>query len=129
MKDEKSPFEDYDVKEGLKRFYKQLDESYTVLIPERVEGSEKFLRAVRGFASAYGMQVDIRKCLYFIEASFREMGGPYPRQFSREFTALLAMGDRFEITGTTDDIYNVTIAIQYDTHDYYFNGKKFNETW
>ena len=117
------------VDESLAEFYRKLDESYTVPIPERIESSREFIRAVHEFAEQYGVDIVIREGLYFVEAVYRDFGGAYPRDFCRDFTRLLSMCDRFDFYNSAANDHSGTFSMQYDTHEYYFGGKKFNEHW
>lgn len=115
--------------ESLAEFYRKLDESYTVPIPERIEKSREFIRAVHEFAEQYGVDIVIREGLYFVEAVYRDFGGAYPKDFCRDFAKLLSMCDRFDFYNSAANDHSGTFCMQYDTHEYYFNGKKFNERW
>lgn len=119
----------YEMEKSLEDFKRKMAESYTVPDPARIEASKDFIRAVREFEKKYDADVIIQNGHHYVEAVFRNFGGSYPRCYCKDFAKLLSMCDRFDLFSSGMHEDSALFVMEFDTHDFYFGGKKFNENW
>ncbi len=120
---------DFDTARSLAQFKERLANSRFELREERVEGGRRLVKLAQDLSEWYGIDIDIEQRAYYIEIRFSGLGGPYPKDFCREFVRLLEMCDRFDMYSSREKDNSVAFALEYDTHDFYFGEKKFSDVW
>ena len=119
----------FDVQGSLEKLKEKLNNSTLVLQEERVEGCRQFQWEALAFSERYGVDVNILQRTYYVEVCFNGLGGCYPREFSADFAKLMGMCDRFSICSSEMTEHHIMIGMEYDTHNFYVGGKKFNDVW
>lgn len=114
---------------GLEAFKQRLRESKYILREDRVGPGKTFVEEVKAFSRRYRLDTTIVQRAYYIEADLQGLAGPYDQGFTKEFVELTTMCDRIGFDAGGEEPGSVTVSLEFDTHDFYFGDKKFNDVW
>ncbi len=133
---EKERMSDEETRESLDHVYTSLkkfwaryqDERSFILKEERVQPAKEFIQQVTDFCEAHQVDVDIRQESFFVSAELYLSTCAYTRQFTTRFAKLMTLSDRMSLWVRPDGSGKCSIRLEFDTHDFYVNGRLINDT-
>lgn len=123
------PDSKHDPNTSQDEFKHKFENSKIVPNADRIEGSRRFIQQAEAFAKRYDIPMVVTREFYYLQVALQGIGGPCSRDFCKEFSALLSMCDRFSMFTSLQKPNHINFALEYDTHDFYFGDKRFNDIW
>lgn len=124
-----------EVEESLNRIYtsqkkfwaRYQDEDSFILKEDRVQPAKEFVQHVEDFCNLHQIDVDIRQENFFVSAELYLSSCVYNRQFIMQFAQLITLSDRISMWLSKDGPGEFIMKLEFDTHDFYVNGRPISE--
>lgn len=114
--------------ESGEKYWRIVDEKSVFVPRPECEGpARQFIALAKELSRSYEIDIDIRQKAYYVEVDLHLYCSVYPRELTFMIARLITMSDRMSSFIFPKEPSDFTLSLEFDTHDYYLDGKLIND--